>query len=76
LGQLFKIALDLRQYVTAKLAPGRRTIVVLEFHPIIASMAIDLHMIVIQVQVGKNIVEDVLLDGGSSMNIITKELRK
>jgi hypothetical protein len=30
----------------------------------------------IQVQVGKNIVEDVLLDGISDMNITTKELRK
>jgi hypothetical protein len=74
LGQLFKIALDLKQYVTVKLAPRRRIIVVLELNPIIALMAIDLHMVVIQVQVGKNIVEDILLDGGSSMNIITKEL--
>jgi hypothetical protein len=29
-------------------------------------------MVVIQVQVGKNIVEDVLLDGRASVNIITK----
>jgi hypothetical protein len=28
-------------------------------------------MVVIQVQVGKNIVEDVLIDGGASVNIIT-----
>jgi hypothetical protein len=32
-------------------------------------------MIVIQVQVGKNIVEDVLIDGGASVNIIIKNLR-
>jgi hypothetical protein len=32
-------------------------------------------MIVIQVQVGKNIVEDVLIDGGASVNIITENLR-
>jgi hypothetical protein len=32
-------------------------------------------MVVIQVQVGKNIVEDVLLDGDASVNIITKNLR-
>jgi hypothetical protein len=31
-------------------------------------------MVVIQVQVGKNIVEDVLLDGGASVNIIIKNL--
>jgi hypothetical protein len=29
-------------------------------------------MIVIQIQVRKNIVEDVLLDGGVNVNIITK----
>jgi hypothetical protein len=32
-------------------------------------------MVVIQVQVGKNIVENVLIDGGASVNIITKNLR-
>jgi hypothetical protein len=31
-------------------------------------------MAIIQVQVRKNIVEDVLIDGGASMNIITKNL--
>ncbi len=31
-------------------------------------------MVVIQVQVGKNIVEDVLLDGRTSVNIIIKNL--
>jgi hypothetical protein len=31
-------------------------------------------MAVIQVQVGKNIVEDVLIDGRASVNIITKNL--
>jgi hypothetical protein len=33
-------------------------------------------MLVIQVQVGKNIVEDVLLDGRTSVNIIIKNLFK
>jgi hypothetical protein len=32
-------------------------------------------MAVIQVQIGKNIIKDVLLDGGSGVNIITKQLR-
>jgi hypothetical protein len=32
-------------------------------------------MAIIQVQVGKNIVEDVLLNGGTSVNIITKNLK-
>jgi hypothetical protein len=31
-------------------------------------------MVVIQVQVGKNIVEDFLLDGGVNVNIIIKNL--
>jgi hypothetical protein len=31
-------------------------------------------MVVIQVQVGKNTIEDVLLDGRASVNIITKNL--
>jgi hypothetical protein len=30
---------------------------------------------IIQVQVGKNIVDDVLIDGGASVNIITKNLK-
>jgi hypothetical protein len=30
-------------------------------------------MVVIQIQVGKNIVEDILIDGGASVNIITKK---
>jgi hypothetical protein len=32
-------------------------------------------MEVIQVQVGKNFIDDVLIDGGSGVNIITKNLR-
>jgi hypothetical protein len=32
-------------------------------------------MVVIQVQIRKNIVEDVLLDGGFGINIITEQLR-
>jgi hypothetical protein len=33
-------------------------------------------MVVIKIQVGKNMVEDILLDGGSNLNIMTKELQK
>jgi hypothetical protein len=39
-------------------------------------VAIDPHMTVIHVHVRKNIVEDVLLDGGLGVNIITKDLKK
>ncbi len=40
------------------------------------SVNIDPHMAVIQVHVGQNLVDDVLLDGGFGANIITKDLRK
>jgi hypothetical protein len=33
-------------------------------------------MAIIPVHVGKNLVEDVLLDGGLGVNIITKDLRE
>jgi hypothetical protein len=32
-------------------------------------------MVVIQIQVGKNFIDDVLIDGGSGINIITINLR-
>jgi hypothetical protein len=32
-------------------------------------------MVVIQIQIGKNTIEDVLLDGGFSVNIIIEQLR-
>jgi hypothetical protein len=40
----------------------------------IVTVAIDNHMAIIQVQIWKNIIEDVLLDGGSEVNIITEQL--
>ncbi len=41
----------------------------------ITIVAINNHMGVIQVKIGKNTIEDVLLDGGSRVYIITKQLR-
>ncbi len=35
-------------------------------------VTIDNHMVVLQVQIKKNIIEDVLLDGGFGVHIITK----
>jgi hypothetical protein len=35
------------------------------------TIVIDNHMVVIQVHIGKNTIDDVLLDGGSKVNIIT-----
>jgi hypothetical protein len=37
----------------------------------IVAIKIDNQMAIIQVQLRKNIVEDVLIDGGASVNIIT-----
>jgi len=39
-------------------------------------MAIDFHMAMIHVQVDNNIVEDIILDGRSSVNIVMEELQK
>jgi hypothetical protein len=41
----------------------------------IVAIKLDNQMVVIQVQVGKNIVEDFLLDGGTTINIMIKNLR-
>jgi hypothetical protein len=41
---------------------------------IAVAVAIDHHMAITQVEVGKNIVEDVLLDGRSNININIKNL--
>jgi hypothetical protein len=37
-------------------------------------VSINIHMAIIQVWIGKNTIKDVLLDGGSRINIITKQL--
>ena len=42
---------------------------------IAATEAINKHMPVISISIGKNIVDDVLLDGGSGVNVITEEER-
>jgi len=41
----------------------------------VTSTAIDHQIVVIQIQVGKNFIEDVLLDGGSRVNITMEKLR-
>ncbi len=52
----------MKQYVAAKFAPRRKIITMSRPNLIIASVMIDPQMVVIQVQVGKNMVEDVLLE--------------
>ncbi len=39
------------------------------------TIAINNHMVFIQVQMGKNMVDGVILDGGNGVNIITEQLR-
>jgi len=43
--------------------------------PTVVSVAIDHQMAMIRIQVGKNCIEDILLDGGSRVNIITGKLK-
>jgi hypothetical protein len=43
-------------------------------HPTYVVVAIHHQMTVIQVQIGKNFIDDVLLDGVSRINIIMKKL--
>ncbi len=39
------------------------------------TMVVNSHMIVIQVQIDINTIDDVILDGGFEINIITKQLK-
>jgi hypothetical protein len=57
------------------LEPNVATIIETHFEINITAIKVDNHMAVIQIQIGKNIVEDVLLNGGASVNIIRENLR-
>jgi hypothetical protein len=70
LGELLWVIPDIKRYIFNSV-PSKSTLPELA----VASIAIDHQMGVIQVQVGKNFIEDVLLDGGSKVNIIMKKLR-
>jgi hypothetical protein len=43
--------------------------------PIVTSIVIDHHMVVIHVHIGKNLVNDELLDGKLGVNIIIEKLK-
>jgi hypothetical protein len=62
--------------ITTKQISKPNVAIVVETHSEldIATIKVDNQMAIIQVQIGKNIVEDVLIDGGASVNIITKNL--
>ncbi len=83
IGQLVKIAPDLKKYMWQKLKPKKLNITTKQIlEPSVATMVathfelntitikVDNQVVVIKVQVGKNIDEDVLIDGGASVNII------
>ncbi len=70
LGQLLRIIHDIKCYIL-NLIPSKPILLI----PTVASIAIDHQMAIIKIQVGKKFVEDVLLDGGYGVNIITEKLR-
>jgi hypothetical protein len=87
LGQLLKITPDLKKYMWQKLKLEKPNIsskviskpsvaTVVESRSEISNVAIESNnqMVVTQVQVGKNIIEDVLIVGGASVNIIIENL--
>jgi hypothetical protein len=53
------------------LIPSKRTLLELT----VTSIAIDHQMAIIQIQVAKNFIEDVLLDGGYEISIIKDKLK-
>ena len=75
---LFSLSPSLTEFVRSRLIeavtkPGRTPTT----EELIATTeAIDKHMPVISICIGKNIVDDVLLDGGSEVNAITEEERR
>ncbi len=42
---------------------------------IITTVAINNHMVIIKIYIGRNTIDDVFLDGGSKVNIIIEQLR-
>ena len=76
--ELFSLSPSFTEFVRSRLtevvAPPSRTPTIEEL--IAAIEAIDKHMPVISICIAKNVVDDVLLDGGSGVNVITEEERR
>ncbi len=66
LGQLLKIVLDIKWYIFKSV----KFVQPVQPKTTCAIVIIDHQMAVIQVQVGKNFIVDVLIDRGSGVNII------
>ena len=82
---LFSLSPSLTKFVRSRLTevvpqpsrtPTTEELIAATEELIAATEAIDKHMPVISICIGKNIVDDVLLDGGSGVNVITKEERR
>jgi hypothetical protein len=56
--------------------PNLATVVETHFELDATTIEVNNQMAIIQVQVGMNIVENVLIAGGGSVNIITKNLKQ
>jgi hypothetical protein len=76
LGQLLRIVPNIRWYIF-KLVKFVQLVQpeLVHLKHACATMGIDHQMIMIQIQVGKNFMDDVLIDGGFRLNIITKNLK-
>ncbi len=80
LRQFLKITLELKRYLWLKLEKTQnvsKSTIKKQVGSLVPKVrtsivAIDNHIAVIQVHIGKNTIEDVLLDGGFGINIITK----
>jgi hypothetical protein len=70
LGQLLQAIPNIKRYIFNPI-PSKPTLP----KPTIALVAINHQMVKIWVQVRKNFIEDVLLDGGYGINIITEKLK-
>ncbi len=69
LGQLLQVIPDIKYYIF-NMVPSKPILL----EPVVVSVAIDHQMVVIQVQVRKNFIEDVPIDGGSGVNFIIEKL--
>ncbi len=76
LGQFLRIVPDIKWYIF-KLIKFVQPVQLKPIKPeqVCVVVATDHQMVVIQVRVGKHFIDDVLIDGGSRVNIITKHLK-
>jgi hypothetical protein len=70
-GQLLKIVLDIKRYIFKLVKPFQLVqLKLVQPKHACAVIAIDHQMVMVQVQVNKNFIDNVLIDGGFGVNII------